>query len=165
MCYLSEGYDSGGPSSKRTFNEAKTDHHEGLKRQNKWRTLYTSTIVSSSYVLQMLQWCVLAGFGVMHFLQMDTEGIWTLSWNKHKNKQKRTCKCLIGRSLNLFSAKHQWNNFNKSKTQGKNRVATYEIFLVPSQKYQGFTVSPCAVLQIIIRISVTMTSTKWKLMP
>lgn len=25
---LSEGYDSGGPSSKRTFNEAETDHHE-----------------------------------------------------------------------------------------------------------------------------------------
>lgn len=28
-----------------------------------------------SYMLQMLQWCVLGGFGAMHFLQRDTEGI------------------------------------------------------------------------------------------
>lgn len=33
---------------------------------------------SFSYVLQMLQWCVLAGFGMMHFLQKVTEGIATL---------------------------------------------------------------------------------------
>lgn len=32
-----------------------------------------------AYVLQMLQWCALAGFGMMHFLQKDTEGIATLS--------------------------------------------------------------------------------------
>lgn len=28
-----------------------------------------------SYVLQMPQWCVLAGLGIIHFLQTDTNGM------------------------------------------------------------------------------------------
>lgn len=74
MCCLLEGYGSGGPSSKCTFNVTQTVHHEGSNRLKNDK-LYMKIAVQLSYMLQMLQWCVLAGFGVMHFLQTDTEGI------------------------------------------------------------------------------------------
>lgn len=32
------------------------------------------------YLLQMPQWCVLAGLGMIHFLQMDTNGESFFSW-------------------------------------------------------------------------------------
>lgn len=31
--------------------------------------------IKFSYLLQIPQWCVLAGFGIMHFLQTDTNGL------------------------------------------------------------------------------------------
>lgn len=39
----------------------------------------TMVLLFLPHVLQMLQWCVLAGFGMMHFLQKDTEGTGTLA--------------------------------------------------------------------------------------
>lgn len=31
--------------------------------------------ITFSYLLQIPQWCVLAGLGMMHFLQTDTNGL------------------------------------------------------------------------------------------
>lgn len=47
------------------------------------RSDYPSTPLKkheNTHVLQMPQWWVLAGLGMMHFLQTDTNGLLFLSW-------------------------------------------------------------------------------------
>lgn len=42
--------------------------------------MYTDKRQENTHLLQIPQWCVLAGLGMMHFLQTDTNGLLFLSW-------------------------------------------------------------------------------------
>lgn len=70
----SKGYGSDGPSSERSWNTRTADMGDGEGTRRPGRA-------ERAYVLQMLQWCVRAGLGTMHFLQMETEGRPCWFWN------------------------------------------------------------------------------------